>query len=108
MKKTNGLSLVLAGLLSLWAPVAPAESQTQAPTIQLPQPGVPEIFTMEGKFVRAVISNPDRGRGDDAVKELQADQAAGPRRVQEEELSQDADMISYISISGGYPWQPFP
>lgn len=55
MKKTNGLSLVLTGLLSVWSPVA-AESQTQAPTIQLPQPGVPEIFTMEGKFVRAAYN----------------------------------------------------
>ena len=42
MKDTNGLSLVLAGLLSMWVPVAPAESQTQTPpTVQLPQPGVP-------------------------------------------------------------------
>jgi hypothetical protein len=58
MKETNGLSLVLAGLLSLWAPVAPAESQTKAPpTIQLPQPGVPEIYTLEANFVRAAYNN---------------------------------------------------
>jgi hypothetical protein len=58
MKRTSGLSLALVGLLSLWAPVAPIDAQTQErPTIQLPQPGVPEIFTMEGKFVRAAYNN---------------------------------------------------
>ena len=31
MKGKNGLSLVLVGLISIWAPVAPAESQNQAP-----------------------------------------------------------------------------
>ncbi len=46
MKSKNGLSLVLAGLVSLWAPVAPAESQNQAaPTVPLPQSGIPQIFT---------------------------------------------------------------
>ena len=57
MKSMNGLSLALAGLISFWAPVAPAESQNQAPTVPLPQPGVPQIFTMEGKFVRAAYNN---------------------------------------------------
>jgi hypothetical protein len=52
------LSLVLVGLASLWSPAAPAHAQTQAPgAVQLPQPGVPEIFTMEGKFVRAAYNN---------------------------------------------------
>jgi hypothetical protein len=58
MKYTNGPSLVLAGLLSIWAPAAPVDAQAQErPTVQLPQPGVPEIFTMEGKFVRAAYNN---------------------------------------------------
>ena len=45
----NTLSLFLIGLASLWI---------QAPTdVQLPKPGVPEVFTMEGKFVRAAYNN---------------------------------------------------
>jgi hypothetical protein len=58
MKDKSGLSLVLAGLLFMWAPVAPTDAQTQQPpTVQIPQPGVPEIMTMEGKFVRAAYNN---------------------------------------------------
>ena len=58
MKGRNGLSLVLVGLISLWAPVAPAESQNQAPpNVPLPQSGVSQVFTMEGKFVRAAYNN---------------------------------------------------
>jgi hypothetical protein len=57
MKGKNGLSLVLVGLSSMWALVAPAESQNQAPNIPLPQSGVSQIFTMEGKFVRAAYNN---------------------------------------------------
>ncbi len=42
----------------MWAPVAPAEAQTQQPpTVQIPKPGVPQIMTMEGKFVRAAYNN---------------------------------------------------
>jgi hypothetical protein len=52
------LSLVIAGVLALWAPVAPIEVQTQErPQVQIPQPGVPQIMTMEGKFVRAAYNN---------------------------------------------------
>jgi len=57
MKGKYRLSLVLVGLISIWAPVAPAESQNQAPNVPLPQSGVPQIFTMEGKFVRAAYNN---------------------------------------------------
>jgi hypothetical protein len=59
MKSTNRLSLVLVGLVFLWAPVAPpaAAQAQQPPKVQMPQPGVPEIMTMEGKFVRAAYNN---------------------------------------------------
>jgi len=57
MKGKYRLSLVLVGLISIWAPVAPAESQNQAPNVPMPQSGVPQIFTMEGKFVRAAYNN---------------------------------------------------
>jgi hypothetical protein len=54
----NELSLVVAGMLLVWAPVAPIEAQTQQkPTVQLPKPGVPEIMTIEGTFVRAAYNN---------------------------------------------------
>ena len=57
MNGKTGLSLLLAGLISIWASVAPAESQNQAPVVPIPQSGVPQIFTMEGKFVRAAYNN---------------------------------------------------
>src|SRR5512136_1986701 len=59
MKKTNLLTLVLVGLVSLWAPVAPpvAAQAQQPPKVQIPQPGVPQVMTMEGKFVRAAYNN---------------------------------------------------
>jgi hypothetical protein len=58
MKKTIGLSLALAGLLFMWAPVARIGVQAQEkPTVAIPKPGVPEIMTMEGKFVRAAYNN---------------------------------------------------
>jgi hypothetical protein len=58
MKDKNGLSLVIAGVLSMWTPVAPIDAQTQErPTVQIPQPGVPQIMTMEGSFVRAAYNN---------------------------------------------------
>jgi hypothetical protein len=58
MKNKNRLSLVLAGVLSMWVPVAPTDAQTQErPKVQIPQSGVPQIMTMEGKFVRAAYNN---------------------------------------------------
>ncbi len=58
MKKTIGLSLALGGLLFMWAPVARTGVQAQEkPTVAIPKPGVPQIMTMEGKFVRAAYNN---------------------------------------------------
>ena len=58
MKKRLGLSLVAAGMLSGWAALAPIDARTQQkPTVQLPKPGVPEIMTIEGTFVRAAYNN---------------------------------------------------
>src|SRR6187431_2439870 len=57
MKNTIRLLLVAAGLLFLCAPIAPTNVQAQAPTVQIPQPGVPQIMTMEGRFVRAAYNN---------------------------------------------------
>lgn len=55
MKLKIGFSLILTGLMFA---MAPAASQAQEPqAVKLPQPGVPEAFTLEGKFVRAAYNN---------------------------------------------------
>jgi hypothetical protein len=47
------------GLVALWTLCVPpvAARAQQAPQVQMPQPGVPQIMTMEGKFVRAAYNN---------------------------------------------------
>jgi hypothetical protein len=55
VKNTIGPSFVLAGLVFMWASVAPT-GQAQQP-LTMPEPGVPQVFTMEGKFVRAAYNN---------------------------------------------------
>ena len=46
------------GLMSLWPLQTKGDAQTQEkPIVQIPQPGVPQIITMEGKFVRAAYNN---------------------------------------------------
>jgi hypothetical protein len=58
MKGKYALSLLLVGLVLTCVPFAPADAQTQErPVVKMPQPGVPEIMTMEGKFVRAAYNN---------------------------------------------------
>ena len=58
MKNTKIASLVVVGLVSVGAQAAPVGAQTQPkPTVQIPNPGVPEIMTMEAKFVRAAYNN---------------------------------------------------
>ena len=58
MKSSRVLSLAFVGLAALWA--LPTMSNVQAqekPKVQIPQPGVPQIMTIEGKFVRASYNN---------------------------------------------------
>jgi len=51
------LSLV-AGLLSTCALAAPGGVAAEPPPkVQIPQPGVPQIMTMEGRYVRAAYNN---------------------------------------------------
>ena len=58
MKAKNALLLGLVGLVSVWAPAAQGGPRTQEkPTVQIPKAGVPEVMTMEGKFVRAAYNN---------------------------------------------------
>jgi hypothetical protein len=58
MKEKKLASLVLVGVACLCVPVAPAGLETQEkPKVQMPQPGVPEIMTLEGNFVRVAYNN---------------------------------------------------
>jgi hypothetical protein len=58
MNSSFALSVALVGLISLWPLQTKGDAQAQQkPTVQIPQPGVPEILTMEGKFVRAAYNN---------------------------------------------------
>ena len=59
MSRMKTLSIVLVALVAVCAPaVLPVAAQTQQPPkVQMPQPGVPQIMTMEGKFVRAAYNN---------------------------------------------------
>ena len=58
MKRTIA-RLVFVGIVLLGvAPASPAAAQAQQPPkLEMPKPGVPEIMTMEGKFVRAAYNN---------------------------------------------------
>jgi hypothetical protein len=49
--------LVVVGLACVFALLAPTGVQTQAPTIKIPDPGVPQIMSIEGNFVRAAYNN---------------------------------------------------
>jgi hypothetical protein len=57
MKQHTTLSLALIGLAWLSLPALPAGQDGQKPTVALPKPGVSEIMTMEGNFVRAAYNN---------------------------------------------------
>jgi len=58
-----GAGLLLAGPLAV-----PAAAQTQEPPkVQMPQPGVPQITTMEGRYVR-IASKDIKKQIDDAFK----------------------------------------
>ena len=60
MKNRFVVSLAFAaalGAIALVAAAPPASAQQQKPTIQIPDPGVPEAMTIEGSFVRAVWNN---------------------------------------------------
>jgi hypothetical protein len=58
MKDKKIAMFVVVALVSMWAPLAAGDSRSQEkPKVQIPEPGVPEILTMEGKFVRAAYNN---------------------------------------------------
>jgi hypothetical protein len=59
MKTTYPLFLLVVGVLSVWAPAPDRILAQEKPKVQvqIPDPGVPEAMTMEGKFVRAAYNN---------------------------------------------------
>jgi hypothetical protein len=58
VSRKQSLPLIVAGLAALAIPMAPVGARTQdKPAVQLPKPGVAEIMTLEGKFVRAAYNN---------------------------------------------------
>jgi len=58
MKNMKALSLSLIGLAALGsAAVLAAEQTPPPPKVAIPQPGVPQVMTLEGKFVRAAYNN---------------------------------------------------
>jgi hypothetical protein len=51
-------SVAIVGLVSLCPLQADSNARTQdKPTVQIPNPGVPQIMTLEGRFVRAAYNN---------------------------------------------------
>ena len=58
MRHKVTLSLALVGLIALSPVAAPEDSKDQdAPKVKIPEPGVPQIMTMEGRYVRAAYNN---------------------------------------------------
>ena len=58
MRAKNALQLIVVGLVGVWASAAQGDPRAQEkPTVAIPTSGVPEIMTMEGKFVRAAYNN---------------------------------------------------
>jgi len=57
MNNRYALPLVIVSLTCALTPAAPTAQNQEPPKVQIPQAGVPEIMTMEGKFVRAAYNN---------------------------------------------------
>jgi hypothetical protein len=58
MNKRYALPFVIVSLTCVLTPAAPITAQSQEPPkVQIPQAGVSEVMTMEGKFVRAAYNN---------------------------------------------------
>jgi|tagenome__1003787_1003787.scaffolds.fasta_scaffold20760454_2 hypothetical protein len=59
MRSKRVISAVLAGVVALAMAVLPmaAQDNKQAPTVKIPQAGVPQVATIEGNFVRAAYNN---------------------------------------------------
>ena len=56
MNSNRALAVTVIGVMSLCLLGAKGDAQ-EKPVVQIPQPGVPQIMTIEGKFVRAAYNN---------------------------------------------------
>jgi hypothetical protein len=57
MRKTGVVAIAAVGLMSAGPLTMRAEAQADKPQVKIPQPGVPQIMTMEGRYVRAAYNN---------------------------------------------------
>jgi hypothetical protein len=56
-EKRDGLGRAAAALLCLGLSGAVDAATPEAPKIKIPEPGVPQIMTLEGRFIRAAYNN---------------------------------------------------
>ncbi len=54
MKKQSRLSLAAVGILAAWPLAAAAQEK---PKVEIPKPGVPQVMTLEGRYVRVAYNN---------------------------------------------------
>ena len=58
MKAKKTLLMLVVGLVAVGSGFVRGDAQAQEPPkVKIPEPGVPQIMTMEGKFVRAAYNN---------------------------------------------------
>src|SRR5215204_6882613 len=58
MRSMSAVVLGLVGVMAAWtAPGHAQDQKDQKPKVQIPQPGVPQIMTLEGRFVRVAYNN---------------------------------------------------
>ena len=57
MSSKRYLLVALLGLMSLWSLETTGVWAQEKPRVQVPQPGVPQVVTIEGMFVRAAYNN---------------------------------------------------
>src|SRR5262249_7836039 len=57
MKLTGTCSLVPVVVFLVWSLAGSGDAYGQAPTVAIPRPGVPQIMTLEGTWVRAAYNN---------------------------------------------------
>jgi hypothetical protein len=55
MRTTSAVALGFLAAVVAWT--VPGHAQDQKPTVKIPEPGVPEIMTIEGHFVRVAYNN---------------------------------------------------
>jgi hypothetical protein len=57
MRKTRFVSMAAVGLMSIGPLAWHVEAQADKPQVKIPEPGVPQVMTMEGRYVRAAYNN---------------------------------------------------